>query len=340
MRMSKIDNSKAMKQVTRKDVAKAAGVSLTTVTHALNPKPGTRVKSKTREKIKRIADELKYKPNFIGRALVTGKSFNVGLLQPGYEAIFLNFYQRMAYGLVETMGKDDYNMLLVFRDGQANYLRTISQGRVDGMIVLQSDFGDTDIKKVIEKNIPLVILNRTFNPPYNNLTGCVVSDHALLAEEIFKEFLGKGCKNIVAINDPRSCDPNYRVFETFSRISEEIIKEGVTASTIIPSKESFDIQINNLFKSGQRWDGIYVDGEDFMLTLVKTAAQFGLKPGRDFTLILSSVFKHAPEDFDFPVTVYLQQPEIMGAEAWKVLKSIICQEKAERLVKVPYKKMM
>ncbi|MHB9137860.1 MAG: LacI family DNA-binding transcriptional regulator [Victivallaceae bacterium] len=338
--MNKIDNSKEIKPVTRKDVAKAAGVSLTTVTHALNPKPGTRVKGKTRDKIKRIADELKYKPNFIGRALVTGKSFNVGLLQPGYEAIFLNFYQRMSYGLVETMGKDDYNMLLVFRDGQANYLRTISQGRVDGMIVLQSDFGDADIKKVIERNIPLVILNRTFNPPYNNLTGCVVSDHALLAEEIFKEFLAKGCKNIVAINDPRSCDPNYRVFEAFTRISEEIIKDGISANTTIPSKENFSIQINNLFKSGQRWDGIYVDGEELMLTLVKSAAQFGLKPGRDFSLILSSVLKHVPEDFDFPVTVYLQQPEIMGAEAWKMLRSIICQEKIEKMVKVPYKKMI
>ena len=337
--MNKINNSKETKPVTRKDVAKAAGVSLTTVTHALNPKLGTRVKSLTREKIKRIADELKYKPSFVGRALVSGKSFNVGLLQPGYESFFSTFYQRMAYGLVEAMGKDDYNMLLVFRDGQANYLRTISQGRVDGMIVLQSDFNDVDIKNVIETNIPVVILNRTFNVPHNNLTGCVASDHARLIEDVFKEFLAKGCKNIVAINDPRSCDPNFRLFEAFTRISERIIKDGITANTTIPSKESFDIQISNLFKSGQRWDGIYVDGEELLLTLVKCAAQFGLKPGRDFELILSAVLNEVPAELDFPVTVYIQQPEVMGAEAWKMLRSIISQENIEDFIKVPYKKI-
>jgi len=339
--MSRTVTSRNMKQASRKDVAKAAGVSLTTVTHALNPKPGTRVNSATREKVKRIASELNYRPSFVGRALVTGKSFNVGLLQPGYEAMFRNFYQHMAYGMVESMGKDDYNLLLVFRDEQKNYLRTISQGRVDGMIVLQSDFGDSHIENVIETDIPTVVLNRTLNLPENPVVGCVASDHALLVEEAFKHFLRKGCKNIAAFNDQRSCDPNFRLFEAFTRMSESLIKDGITATTVVPSKERFAAQINNLFESGQRWDGIFVDGEEFLVPLVKSAVKFGLKPGRDFELILSSVEKGLkPADFDCPVTIYLQQPEVMGAEAWKMLKAFIDREKTDRFIKVPYKKVM
>lgn len=339
--MSRIVTSKNIKQASRKDVAKAAGVSLTTVTHALNLKPGTRVNSETRDRVKRIANELNYRPSFVGRALVTGKSFNVGLLQPGYEAMFRNFYQHMAYGLVESMGKDDYNLLLVFRDEQKNYLRTISQGRVDGMIVLQSDFGDSHIENVIETNVPTVVLNRTLNLPENEIVGCVSSDHALLIEEAFKDFHRKGCKNIAAFNDQRSCDPNFRLFEAFTCISEGLIKDGVTATTVVPSKERFAAQINNLFESGQRWDGIYIDGEEFLLPLIKSAIKFGLKPGRDFEIILSSVEKDLkPADFDFPITIYLQQPEVMGAEAWKMLKAFINQEKTARFVKVPYKKVV
>jgi LacI family transcriptional regulator len=330
---------KNIKQASRKDVAKAAGVSLTTVTHALNPKPETRVNSETRERVRRIASELNYRPSFVGRALVTGKNFSVGLLQPGYEAMFRNFYQHMAYGMVESMGKDDYNLLLVFRDEQKNYLRTISQGRVDGMIVLQSDFGDSHIENVIETNIPTVVLNRTLSLPESAIVGCVASDHVLLIEEVFKGFLRKGCKNIVAFNDQRNCDPNFRLFEAFTRISESLIKDGIIATTVVPSKERFAVQINNLFESGQCWDGIYIDGEELLLPLIKGAMKFGLKPGRNFELILSSVEKGLkPADFDFPVTVYLQQPEVMGVEAWKMLKGFINREKTARFVKVPYKK--
>ena len=339
--MSRVVMSKATKQASRKDVAKAAGVSLTTVTHALNSKPGTRVNSETRDRIKRIADELNYRPSFVGRALVTGKSFNVGLLQPGYEAMFRNFYQHMAYGLVESMGRDDYNLLLVFRDEQKNYLRTISQGRVDGMIVLQSDFGDSHIENVIATKIPTIVLNRTLNLPESDFVGCVASDHALLIEEVFKDFLRKGCKNIAAFNDQRSCDPNFRLFEAFTRMSESLIKDGITATTVVPSKERFAVQINNLFESGQRWDGIFIDGEEFLLPLVKSAAKFGLKPGSDFEIILSSVEKGLnPEDFDFPVTIYLQQPEVMGVEAWTMLNAFINREKTAGFVKVPYRKVI
>ena len=338
--MSGIVISKNMKQASRKDVAKAAGVSLTTVTHALNPKPGTRVNSETREKVTRIASELNYRPSFVGRALVTGKSFNVGLLQPGYEATFSDFYRHMTYGMVEMMGKDDYNLLLVFRDEQKNYLRTIRQGRVDGMIVLQSDLGDSHIENVIATNIPVVVLNRTLNLPENEFVGCVASDHALLIEEVFKIFRRKGCKNIAAFNDQRSCDPNFQLFEAFTHISESLIKNGVTAATVVPSKENFAVQIDNLFGSGQRWDGIYVDGEEFLWPLIRSAMKFDLKPGRDFEIILSSVKKDLKQkDFDFPVTIYLQQPEVMGAEAWKMLKSFINKEDTARFIKVPYEKL-
>ena len=86
-------------------MAQAAGVSTTTVTHALNPPEGVRMNSETKERVCRIAREMGYRPNFFGRSLVTGKSFAIGLLQPEYEALFLEFYQHMAYGLASSMAK-------------------------------------------------------------------------------------------------------------------------------------------------------------------------------------------------------------------------------------------
>ena len=61
-----------VKRPTIKDIARVAGVSAATVSLALNNRP--RISKATQEKIKRIADEINYQPNFTARSLVTQRS--------------------------------------------------------------------------------------------------------------------------------------------------------------------------------------------------------------------------------------------------------------------------
>lgn len=63
---------------TIKDVARVAGVSISTVSAALNNKPG--VSEDTRFRIIAIAKKLRYKPNFLARGLVTKRSHTIGLV--------------------------------------------------------------------------------------------------------------------------------------------------------------------------------------------------------------------------------------------------------------------
>ena len=63
---------------TIKDIAKAAGVSVTTVSRALNGYSD--VSERTRKKIKQIADDLSYSPNALARSLVMNKTKTIGLL--------------------------------------------------------------------------------------------------------------------------------------------------------------------------------------------------------------------------------------------------------------------
>lgn len=63
--------------VTIKDIAKLAGVSHTTVSRALNDSP--LIKPATKDKIKKIAAELHYVPNFNAKSLVNQKSYTIGV---------------------------------------------------------------------------------------------------------------------------------------------------------------------------------------------------------------------------------------------------------------------
>lgn len=326
------------KAVSRGDVALAAGVSGTTVTHALNPPAGVRMHAETKERVCRIAREMGYRPNFFGRSLVTGKSFAIGLLQPEYEALFLEFYQRMAYGLASSMAQDDYNVLMAFKDKRKNYMKLIRQGRVDGMVVLQSKSTAADFKEIVATGIPTIMLNQ----PYDcaGLENCanIISDHENLVNYIMEKFISRKRKNILCINDYNFCVPNFCVFDAFQKKNKEFIKDGVNIVNLLPSEDNFEKQISNLFDSGQRFDGIYIDGEEFIETYVRVAGKYGMECGKDYDLHVSSVKAElSPGDFDLPLTMHIQQGEKMGAQAWLEIKKIVNKEEFNKQIKIPYK---
>jgi len=319
------------KIVSRSDVARAAGVSLTTVTHALNPPEGVRMNAETKERVCRIAREMGYRPNFFGRSLVTGKSFAIGLLQPEYEALFLEFYQHMAYGLAGSMAKDDYNILMTFKDKRKNYLKLIRQGRVDGMVVLQSKSAVDDFKEIAATGIPTIMLNQPYDCTRLDNCANVVSDHWKLAEDMVKAFVRRNRKNILSINDYNFCVPNLSVFEALKA------QDKVSVFHLLP-EENFEKQICALFESGQRFDGVYIDGEELLETYVRGAGRYGMECGKDYDLQLSSVTPElSPGDFTFPVTMHVQQGEKMGEQAWREMKKIISKEKFSKQIKIPYK---
>lgn len=325
------------KAVSRGDVARAAGVSVTTVTHALNPPVNVRMNSETKERVCRIAREMGYRPNFFGRSLVTGKSFAIGLLQPEYEALFLEFYQHMAYGLASAMAKDDYNLLMAFKDERKSYLKLIRQGRVDGMIVLQSKSTADDFKEIVATGIPTIMLNQPYDCVQLENCANTISNHKELVNDIMKEFIQRKRKNILSINDYNFCVPNFCVFDAFQLKAKEFIKTGVNMLHLLPSENDFEKQIGNLFESGQRFDGIYIDGEEFVERYVCIAHRYGMECGKDYDLYISSVNPEtSPVDFDFPLTIHTQQGEKMGAQAWETMKKIINKEKFDKQIKIPY----
>ena len=326
------------KTVSRGDVARAAGVSATTVTHALNPPPGVRMNAETRKRVCRIAREMGYRPNFFGRSLVTGKSFAIGFLQPEYESLFLEFYQRMAFGLATSMAKDDYNLLMSFKDERKNYLKLVRQGRVDGMIVLQSKSTDDDFKEIVATGIPTIMLNQPYDCGQLNNCANVISDHEKLASDIIEACVANGRKKILSINDYNYCIPNFCVFDAFQKKANEFIADGVSLMPLLPDTDNFRQQLYNLFESGQQFDGIYVDGEENIRAIVETAREFDMKCGKDYDLHASTVAgKISPEDYDCPVVLHLQQAEEMGAKAWETVKNIINKKDFKKQTKIPYK---
>ena len=150
-------------KVTIKDIAKKAGVSVSTVSLVLNDRP-CRVAQQTRDTIKDIAKQYNYKVNQTARSLVTRKSNILGLIIPDIENLFFSalckrmeeYLRELGYALMIVNSNDhaaDDSMLIDL---------LVSRG-VDGLGITVSNesYQDETIrKKLASLSIPYVMIDR------------------------------------------------------------------------------------------------------------------------------------------------------------------------------------
>ncbi len=155
------------------DVAKAAAVSRTTVSHALNGLG--KVDPRTRERIKKIAADLGYRPNLRAQRLRRGQAKAIALVSSMPFAVAggpsrLGFYMEVAAAAAERALVHDYALVLVppVQSGSALYSLDI-----DGAIVVEPDENDMAVAQLRERHLPYVALGRPVSPeddaPYVDL---------------------------------------------------------------------------------------------------------------------------------------------------------------------------
>src|SRR5690554_1166954 len=97
----------AKRRITLEDVARVAGVSTMTVSRVINNTG--RISDDTRQHVKKIIDELGYRPNRAARALVTNKSYMVAFIQPD---ITNPYFSEVFQGVEDVLREDDYSVLV------------------------------------------------------------------------------------------------------------------------------------------------------------------------------------------------------------------------------------
>lgn len=144
---------------TLKDIAKMADVSTAAVSMALNNRPG--VGREKRREILRIAKENGYQPNLLAKALISRRSYTLGLI---INNISDQFYTELAKGVEETARQMGYDILLCSTNGelqaQKRYLELMRSRGVDGIIISTMRAEDPDIGSLVRESIPFVCLNR------------------------------------------------------------------------------------------------------------------------------------------------------------------------------------
>jgi len=142
---------------TLKDIALRAGVSHTTVSRVLNN--SDLVSPATREKILKIIDELDYSPDITAQMLRTKRSKTIGIIFPDY----LNpFYYKLFHRLEIEARLHGYQIIISSTgDNNEDYIKTLIQRSVDGLIVCTYQYGKSVAKYLyqVSKKKPVIFMD-------------------------------------------------------------------------------------------------------------------------------------------------------------------------------------
>ncbi|MFE7137364.1 LacI family DNA-binding transcriptional regulator [Streptomyces sp. NPDC057644] len=173
--------------VTLLDVARAAGVSKSTVSDALQG--SGRVAEATRDRVRAVADELGYRPNSAARRLRRASTGAVGLHLPA-TATRLDYYMNLAFGAVERAQEDGLDMVLLAPSGAAGG-RIAS--RVDGLLVIDPEPGDSAVPGLLDAGVPVVTGERYLGPA-TGPSGAVVCDNAASLTALLDHVTERGAR--------------------------------------------------------------------------------------------------------------------------------------------------
>ncbi|MFH8869092.1 LacI family DNA-binding transcriptional regulator [Streptomyces griseus] len=173
--------------VTLLDVARAAGVSKSTVSDALQG--SGRVAEATRDRVRAVAEELGYRPNSAARRLRRASTGAVGLHLPA-TATRLDYYMNLAFGAVERAQEDGLDMMLLGPSGAAGG-RIAS--RVDGLLVIDPESGDSAVPGLLDAGVPVVTGERYLGPA-GGPSGAVVCDNAASLTALLDHVTERGAR--------------------------------------------------------------------------------------------------------------------------------------------------
>ncbi len=203
--------------VTIKDIAKAAGVSPSTVSRALNDSP--LINPRTRERIKELARKLGYERNELARSLVKGRSKALGLLVAD---ITNPFFAEITKGVGDVAHGRGYGLILCNTDDdprrEHSYSLLLRRKRVDGLILTSVTLEDPNLVELARSGVPLVLVSRlcrSVDAPY------VTVDNRLGARLAVEHLLELGHRRIACITGPKEIDSSRDRAEAFQEVLEE-----------------------------------------------------------------------------------------------------------------------
>lgn len=314
---------------TAKALADDLGVSLATISRALNGKPG--ISSKLREKILNEAAERNTYISQVARMLATSKSQNICFAVHHLPGPFYAdpFYYQVLLGLEEEIRKAGLNLTLEVIPEEAiadvTNWRIVREKRADGIILIGPFIPASFILKLNTMGIPVVLIDNFLE---RVPVDAVVADDRAGAREVAEHIISLGHSKVAILSGPENWYSNAERVAGFidafkkSKISEPIVFNS-TDTTFVSGKEIFEIARKSKATA-------YLAVNDALaMGAMESAHGLGLKIPHDISITGFDDIDSAA-NWTVPLTTVQIQRKFIGQAAGRLLWSRIDEKEAPR----------
>ena len=308
---------------TMKDIARDLGVGVTTVSKVLRNHQD--VSEKTRKRVLERVKELNYMPNLAARALVTGRTYLVGLVVPD---LLHTFFAQIANSLSEALLKKGYG-LIIATSGEDPELekRTVDRllgRRLDALVIASSCTSAEIFTCIQESGQPFVLIDRRFPNLDANYVGVNDDLVGALATEHLIEI---GCKRIAHLRGPETSPGIGRLSGYLRTIAKHKMKPlpgyvSAPRKADVRSRESGEDQMKQLLGLTQTPDGVFAYNDSMAIGAMDAILNGGLRIPEDVAVIGSGNL-HYDSELRVPLSSIDQRTEQIGERTARLTVSLI-----------------
>lgn len=273
--------------ITLKDIARDLGVSVITVSKVLRDHPD--ISEGTRKRVMKRVKELDYQPNYAARALITGRTWTVGLVVPD---LLHPFFANVAKAISKEIQAKGYSLLISSSDEEPalekKEIHQLCARRVDAMIVASVQRTVESLHFLSAQKIPCVLVDRKFAGRPFNFVG--VDDQAVgfLATS---HLIEQGSERIAHIQGPEVSTAAGRL-EGYKK-ALAVHQMTPPAGYVVPIGPSGDHRgeeagyeaARRLLSVRKRPDGIFCFNDPVALGAMRAILESGLRIPEDIAVI-------------------------------------------------------
>lgn len=316
--------------VTMKEIANKAKVSIAAVSQVLNNRPGSLISEASRQRILQIAKDLNYRPNSLARALVTKRTYTVGMVIP--DAVF-SLLGDLIRGVDEVASKNGYHVIICHSghtsEKEGEYINLLLERRVDGLIVIPLENSrNTELyRELVDKKFPIVFAERY---PTGMQANCVIIDWADAAYIAAKHLITLGHRRIaymamkarLSIYEGNLTGYKRALQENGIPFEKDLVVRCARAQTG-EKRLGIGYQATKaLLAQGTKFTALFTAGDNLAVGAIRAIKEHGLRVPDDIAVVGFDDSAMAPF-IDPPLSTVTQHKYRIGGEATRLVLGMI-----------------
>ncbi|MGM0580386.1 MAG: LacI family DNA-binding transcriptional regulator [Bacteroidota bacterium] len=316
-----------------KDIAEELGLSIPSVSRALNNKPD--ISKETKQKVFELAEKLHYQRNQFAINFKNQETFIIGVIIP---QIVHHFFSNVISGIINEAEKHGYSIMLYQSnesyESELKGVETFQKSMVDGLIISLSDntFTVDHLKKLQEHNVPVVMIDKV---SYAMETSKIICDDFKGAYYATEHLISLGKKKIAHItgsSEPYTTKERCKGYETAIRDYKLRLYPNLIKKCNLVSREEGYTTTLTLLAEEVIPDAIFCATDPTAIGAIKAIKEKGLRIPEDIAVIGFSDWKMSSV-VDPPLSSVSQPDYEMGKKAVELVTSEIQLSRENKPVK-------